>query len=72
MNEELAGFCNERPDMGKFAADAKGFIEKFHFYTKMEIYYAQKLRYAEQRLKERVDDVAAKLFVDEIIDKVYL
>lgn len=72
LNTELKDFCDKCPDMVKFAADTNAFLAKLEFYKRMENYYARKVKYAEDKLKERVDEVTTKLFVDEIVEKIYL
>lgn len=58
--------------MVKFCADAKVFFAKLEFYKRMENYCAKNVKYAEDRLKERVDEITTKLRVDEIDEKIYL
>lgn len=72
LTTELKDFCNGAPDMSTFATDAKVFFKKFEFYIKMENYHAKKLKYAENRLKESVDEATTKLYVDEIEEKIHL
>lgn len=72
LNTELKDFCNAGPDMLKFASDAKQFFTKLEFYKRMENHHAKKVKYAEDRLKENVDEITTKLFVDKIDEKIYL
>lgn len=57
--------------MVKFAADTDALAKKVEFYTKMEEYAGRKIKFSEDRLKERVNDAAAKLIVDEVEEKLY-
>ncbi|XP_037046975.1 uncharacterized protein LOC119081840 [Bradysia coprophila] len=72
LNTELRNFCNDRHDLVKFAADTNALAEKLEFYTRMEGYAVRKVKYAEDRLKQRVNDITAKLFVDQVEEKIYL
>lgn len=71
LNTELKDFCNQSPDMAQFAADANAFLARLEFYKRMENYHAKKVKYAEDKLKERVGEITTKLFVDEILEKIY-
>lgn len=57
--------------MKKFATDAKAFFAKFEFYMKMENYHTKKLKYAEDRLKEKVNEAVTEAYVNEIEKKGY-
>lgn len=72
LNPELVSFCKGGVDMPKFIADTKAFTTKFQFYKQMERHSVQKVIYAEDRLKERVDEITAKLYVNQVEDKIYL
>lgn len=72
LNAELKDFCNTGPNMEQFAEDTKAFLAKLEFYKKMENYCAQRVKYAEDRLKEKVNEITTELFVDEIEEKIYL
>lgn len=71
LSADLKKFCNEGHDMEKFAADTKSLAQKLEFYGKMEAYAGLKVKQAEDKVKQKANDIAARLVVDEIEEKIY-
>lgn len=70
LNAELKAFCDDAPDLDKFVVDSKAFTAKAAFYFKMERHYQRKLKYAEDRIKQRADELAARVLVDLVEERI--
>lgn len=72
FDTKLKEYCKAAPDIATFSANTREFTAKLETYVKMENYHMKKLKYAEDTLKENVDELMKKIFVDQIVEKIHM